>query len=291
MPYLYCYIDYGCDFISQNIFISQKKYNNIVALEKKYNKAEYDYASGSFLEAISDKYPQFYDELCDIAVQYVALFLADGTYKKTWEYYFDIKIDSIFFDSDYRNDIEIDERKMTLLLENYLKIIQWKCSDSFVEQLLSYIDIKDENNRTEVKKIVEKHNKRYKLSYKEWEKKGGYQLYAYEQYKREFEQLLEDISSSEEILQIGKELQEDYKQQCKIGEKILTQRNLEDLVLLLNRHIKERFPSSSLVNFDMSIQKIFHDANQIPVKYDGSIRTRCVPMGGQGGYKRRIKRK
>ena len=175
MPYLYCCINYGGDFISQNIFVSQKIYNDIVKLEKKYNEKEYDYAICPFLEAISNKYPQIYDELCDIAVQYVAFFLADGTYKKIWEYTFDIEIDSISFDSDYSNNVEIDERKITLLLENYLKIIQWKCSDGFVKQLLSYIDIKDENNKVKIKEIVERHNKRYKLRYKEWEDKNLYQ--------------------------------------------------------------------------------------------------------------------
>ena len=294
MPYLYCGVKY-CDSsdyhnsILQNIFVSQEDYNAIVELEQEYDEDEYDYAPCPLFEAIGDTYPHIYDELYNLAVQYVALSLADGTYNKTWKNWFEVDMYMISFDND-EDDIKISKRTIQQF-KDYLKVIQWQCPNSIIEHFISHINVKDEGNRKGLRNLAEKHNKRYKLTYKEWENKKLYNLYTYEQYKREFEELLKTNPSAEDILQVGKELQEDWKEKHQNKKDILTQRHLEDLVMFLNRYIKENYPSSPIIQYNMTMQQIFHNDTLTPTRYDGSLPTKSVPMGGQGGYKRRIKRK
>jgi hypothetical protein len=291
MPYLYCSIDYYSNYIYQNIFISQEYYDTIVEFEQEYDEDEYNYATCPLFDAIGDTYPHIYDELYNLAVQYVALSLADGTYNKIWRHWFEVEISEISFDSK-EDDIKINQRTAPIQqFKDYLKVIQWKCPDGIVEHFLSYIDIKYECDRKCLRKLAEKHNIQYKLTYKEWEQKDLYRFYTFNQYKREFEELFKTKPSAESILQVGKELQEDWKERHQNGNEILSKRNLEDLVMLLNRYIKENHSSSPLIQYSMTMQQIFHNDTLIPTRYDDSVRAKSVPMGGQGGYKRRIKRK
>ena len=138
-------------------------------------------------------------------------------------------------------------------------------------------------------RLAREHNKQFPLTYEEWENKAYYRTYSYIQYKRDFEERIKSNRSEQTIIDFGKQLQDEWVDRHNLRSQIISERDLMDLIRLLNKELKEI--SSKSIKLTKEVDKLINGEEEKPRKFGNSVYTCSVPMGGQGTYKRRFRRK
>ena len=297
MPQISCEILVSGDSFTQDIHVPQEFYDVMMDLESKLNIDDYQCAICPLYEALYDNEIKIFNFISEFVVAYSAIFLADGTYYKEWA--INNECSTIDLCGGGINDISFSV-DLLQQFKDYLKVIQWKCSERIIKMFdfqfhlqkagKSEIELKrHRKNKLEMHRLAREHNKQFPLTYEEWDNKAYYRTYSYIQYKRDFEERIKSNRSEQTIIDFGKQLQDEWVDRHNLGSQIISERDLMDLIRLLNKELKEI--SSKSIKLTKEVDKLINGEEEKLRKFGNSVYTCSVPMGGQGTYKRRIRRK